>query len=354
MSTKEGSSRSLRSDITFAFILALALYLAWLVREVLVLLYVSALFAVVLQPLVQSVGNLRIGRVQPFKRVAIFVLLLFVVGGLTAFGFLALPPVIRDLQEFGKEMPERLPAIMDRLRHVPFADSINVSDLSEQIQTFAGHSATYLLFSLKTGANSLFTIAMGLILTIYFTLEGDVAYRWVLSLLPQQGRTRLDRALRRADVRMGRWLIGQAGLMLILGLASTVVYLSLHVRYASALGVLTGMLNIIPVLGAAVCIVLALMAAAVDSWGRVLGVGIFYIIYLWIENSFLTPRIMKSSVDLPGLAIIVALLLGAELQGVVGALVSVPTAVLVAVLVDEYLVQRDREGPVGAVQESSD
>jgi predicted PurR-regulated permease PerM len=100
------------------------------------------------------------------------------------------------------------------------------------------------------------------------------------------------------------------------------------------------------VLGAAVCIVLALLAAVVDSWGRVLGVSIFYVTYLWLENSFLTPRIMRSSVDLPGLAIIVALLLGAEWAGVVGALVAVPTAVLVAELVDEYLVSKELEPAV--------
>ena len=334
------SSRSLRSDITFVFALALAGYVAWLVRRILVLLYVSALFAVVLQPLVQFVGGLRIGRFQPFRRVAIFILVLLVVGGLVAFGFFALPPVIRDLEEFGKEMPLRLPPILDRLRHFPLASRIDFHDLASRIQDFAGHSATYLLLSLRNWASSLFTIAMGLILTIYFTLEGDVAYRWALSLFPPESRARLDRTLRRAEVRMGRWLIGQGSLMLILGLTSTVVYVSLNVRYASALGVLTGLLNIIPVLGAALCIVLALLAAAVDSWGRVLGVGIFYVAYLWLENSFLTPRIMKSSVDLPGLAILVALLLGGELAGVVGALVSVPTAVLVAELVDEYLVSK--------------
>lgn len=334
-------ARNIRSGIVFAFGIAIAIYLAWMIRKVLILLYVSALFAVVLQPLVQFIGGLRIGRFQPFRRVAIFILLLFVIGGLGTFAFLALPPVARDLQEFGKEMPQRLPIVMERLRHVPLANRINVADLSEQIQNYAGQSATYLLLSIKNWASSLFTIAMGLILTIYFTLEGDVAYRWALSLVPPGNRQRLDQTLRRAEVRMGRWLIGQGSLMLILGLTSTVVYVSLHVRYASALGVLTGLLNIIPVLGAAICIVLALLAAAVDSWGRVLGVGIFYVAYLWIENSFLTPRIMKSSVDLPGLAIIVALLLGSELQGVVGALVSVPTAVLVAELVDEYFVSRE-------------
>lgn len=346
MTTTVRTSRSLRSDITFAFAIALAGYLAWLLRHVLVLLYVSALFAVVLQPLVQFVAALRIGRFQPFRRVAIFILLLFVVGGLVAFGFVAIPPVVRDLQEFGREMPQRLPLIMERLRHVPLANRINVADLSEQIQGFAGESATYLLLSIRKWAGSLFTIAMGLILTIYFTLEGDIAYSWALSLFPAHSRDRLDLTLRRAEVRMGRWLMGQGSLMLILGLASTVTYLSLHIRYASALGVLTGLLNIVPVLGAAICIVLAALAGAVDSWGRVLGVGIFYLAYLWVENSFLTPRIMKSSVGLPGLAIIVALLLGSELAGVIGALVSVPTAVLVGELIDEYLVRKNPEPAV--------
>ena len=337
------SSRSLRNAILFTFALGFAIYLAFVVRRILVLLYVSALFAVVLQPLVQFVGGVRIGRFQPFRRVAIFILLLFVVGGLVAFGFLALPPVIKDLQEFGQQMPMRLPGIMQRLRNVPLANRINVADLTDQIQNFAGQSATYLLLSIRKWAGSLFTLAMGLILTIYFTLEGDVAYRWALSLFPARGRARLDRTLRRAEVRMGRWLIGQGSLMLILGLTSTAVYEFLHVRYASALGVLSGLLNIIPVLGASLSVVLALLAAAVDSWGRVLGVAIFFLAYLWLENSFLTPRIMKSSVDLPGLAIIVALLLGSELAGVLGALVSVPTAVLVAELIDEYLVGKDLE-----------
>ncbi len=333
--------RTLRGDITFLFALALACYVAWLVRDVLFLLYVSALFAVVLQPFVLFIARLRIGRFRPFEKTAIFILLVLVLGGLVAFGFFALPPVIRDLEEFGKEMPVRLPQMLDRLKHFPLASRLNITDLSLRIQDYAGHGATLLLSSIKSWASSLFAIAMGLILTIYFTLEGDSAYRWFLSFFPVGQRNRLDMTLRQAEVRMGKWLIGQGSLMLILGLTSTVVYLALHVRYAYALGVLTGLLNIIPVVGAAICIVLALLAAAVDSWGRVVGVAVFYLIYIQVENSFLTPRIMKSSVDLPGLAIIVALLLGSALEGVLGALVSVPTAVLVAVLAEEYLVARD-------------
>ncbi len=340
------SSRSLRSDITFAFALALACALAWMIRDVLMLMYVSALFAVVLRPITLFIAGLRIGRWHPFKNMAIFVLLFVSIGGLVLFGFFAFPPVMRDLNEFAHEMPFRLHGLLYKLKHVPLVNQINTDDLTAKIQDFLGHGATFLMLALKNWADGLFTIAMGLILTICFTLEGDGAYRWFLSFFPRGSRDRLDLALRRADRRMGKWLLGQGSLMLILGITSTVVYVSLHIRYAFALGVLTGLLNIIPVLGAAACIALALLAAAVDSWGRVIGVSIFYLIYLQLENSFLTPRIMKSSVDLPGLGIIVALLLGSELAGVVGALVSVPTAVLVAVLIDEYLVADDAKNLV--------
>jgi predicted PurR-regulated permease PerM len=238
-------------------------------------------------------------------------------------------------------MPTRLPDLLEKFKKIPFADQLNTAEISSRVQDFASQAATYLLLSIRDWAGNLFDIVMGLILTVYFILEGDQAYRWFLSFFPPESRDRLDKSLRRAEIRMGKWLLGQGSLMLILGLTSTIVYLSLGVRYAYALGFLTGLLNIIPVIGAAVCVALALLVAAIDSWGRVLGIAVFYLVYLQVENSYLTPRIMKSSVNLPGLAILVALLLGFALEGVPGALVSVPTAVLVAVLLDEYLVHKD-------------
>ena len=240
-------------------------------------------------------------------------------------------------------MPTRLPGFLDKLKHIPFADQVNTDEISTKVQDFISNAATYLLLSIKNWAGAIFSIAMGLILTVYFILEGDVAYRWGLSFFPPEKRPRLDAALQRAEVRMGQWLLGQGSLMLLLGLASTIVYVSLHVRYAYALGVLTGLLNIIPVIGAAVSIALALLVAAIDSWGRALGIAIFYLVWIQVENSFLVPRIMGTRVGLPGLSILIALLIGSELGGVLGAIVSVPTAVLVSVLIDEYLVHKEPE-----------
>ncbi len=341
MKSSASTSHDFRREIVFAFVLFLGCYLCWLVRDVLILLYVSALFAVVLSPLVRATARFRIGRWQPFKGAAIFFLLLGVAAAITAFGFLALPPVIDDLQEFGREMPTRLPAILQELKGIPFAQHLDTADIVSRLQGFASHAATSLLRSIGEWAGRLFDVAMGFVLTVYFILEGDQAYRWFLSLIPAGSRERLDKTLQVAELRMGKWLLGQVSLMLILGVTSTVVYLALGVRYASALGVLTGLLNIIPVVGAAICICLALLVAAIDSWGRVLGVAIFYLVYLQVENSFLTPRIMKNRVGLPALSILAALLFGSALAGILGAMVAVPTAVLITVLLGEYVVQKD-------------
>lgn len=334
-------TRTLRSDIVFTFALGIGLAVAYYLRKELALLYVSALFAVVLMPVIRGVQRIKIGKWSPGRGSAIFIILLGVGGAITLFVMFALPPVIYDLREFVKELPTRGPAMLNRLKHLPFASHLDVASLNARLQDYASNFATYLVTSVSIWASELFKIIAGIVLTIYFMLEGEHAYNWFLSFISPLRRERLNQTLLRADVRMGRWLLGQGTLMLILGVYSTVVFTLLHVRYSYALGVLMGVFNIIPVMGAVISMALVILAAAMDSWMRVVYVLIAYAIYAQVENSYLTPKIMKSSVDLPGLAIIVSLLLGSAIDGVVGAMVAVPTAVLIAVILDEYAVKRD-------------
>ena len=222
--------RTLRSDIVFGFALAFACALAWVLRDVLLLLYVSALFAVVLTPVVRFTADLKVGRFRPFKGMAVLVLMLVLLSALTAFGFMALPPVIRDLHQFSGEAPDRLPQMLAKLKTIPFANQLNADELSAKIQDLASGAATQLVLGIRDWAGGMFRILMGVILTLYFIAEGEQAYRWFLSFFPAEGRERLDKALRRAEIRMGKWLLGQGSLMLILGVTSTVVFASLHVR----------------------------------------------------------------------------------------------------------------------------
>ncbi len=331
--------RSARADIAFAFALAIGLCVVWVVHDVLLIVYVSGLFAVVLMPVVNGLRRIRIGKWHPSRVVAILMLFLIVAGLAGLFFGIALPPVARDMSEFVKELPIRGPQLLLRAQELPIIRHLDLSALNARLQDLASSSASYVLISIRNGASRFFDLLTGVILTVYFMLEGEHAYAWFLSFFPEQQRARLDRTLGRAELRMGRWLLGQASLMLTLGLVSTIAFLALKVRYAYALGVLMGAFNLIPILGALISVSLALLVAAIDSWGRALGVLIVYLVYAQLENSVLTPRIMQKSVGLSGLAVLISLMLGASIAGVVGALVSVPTAVLVAELLNEYLVK---------------
>jgi predicted PurR-regulated permease PerM len=341
-----GRTRSVRGYIIFTFAIALALAAAYVIREILLLLYVSALFAVVLTPVIRWIMHLHIGRWHPGRGLAILLLLVSVGAATVLFFVFALPPVVHDLQSLITELPTRGPQLLAQVHRVPFASHINLAGLTARLQGYFSNFAEYLFLSITNWAGKLADVGAVVFLTIYFMLEGDEAYHWMLSFFPKASRERLNITLLRADVRMGKWLLGQGSLMLILGLCSLIVFVMLNVRYAYALAVLMGALNIIPIVGAMVSMALVLLAAAIDSWEKVVGVTIFWAIYSQVETSFLTPRIMKSSVDLSALGVLVALLMGSKLAGVIGAMIAVPTAVLVSVLVQEYLIQNDDAEPV--------
>jgi predicted PurR-regulated permease PerM len=339
-------TRSARGNVVFAFAIALVLATAYLMREILLLLYVSALFAVVLSPIIRAITRLHVGKWHPGRGLAIFLLLLSLAAAATLFFAFALPPVLRDVQSLVAELPTRGPQLLDQLHRVPFVSHLNLSGINSKLQGFASNFAEYLFLSLSGWAGKLADLGAVLFLTVYFMLEGDEAYHWALSFFPKSTRGRLNDTLLRADARMGKWLVGQGGLMLILGLCSLIVFVLLKIRYAYALAVLMGALNIIPIVGAMVSMALVLLAAATDSWEKMAGVAIFYAIYAQVETSYLTPRIMKSSVDLSALGVLIALLMGSKLAGVIGAMIAVPTAVLVSVLIQEYLVQHDEPEPI--------
>jgi predicted PurR-regulated permease PerM len=333
----------IRGHILFVFAVLIALGLAWRLRSVLEIVYVSALFAVVLSPIVQHIMKIKIRKWSPSRTLAIVVLVLSVFVGLGLFLYIALPPVLHDAKSFASDLPQRIPGIVSKLKRLPLADKFGVDAMAEKSEQLVTSTAQYILASAPLWLKGFFDLITALLLCIYFMLEGEEVYHYFLSFFAQPGRARLGKTLEVAEVRMSKWLIGQGSLMLILGVCSTIVFAILHVRYFFLLGVLMGLFNIVPVMGGVITIVLASGVAALDSWTKMAGVMIFYAIYVQVENGYLTPRIMRSSVNLMGLSVLIALIAGTALAGVVGALVSVPTAALIAVLADEYLVKKDAD-----------
>lgn len=322
--------------IVWAFAVGLLLFLVYTLRNTLLLLYLSAVFAVVLSPAVDWVNRLRIGRWHPGRAASIVIIIGVVLVLLAVFLVLALPPVISDVQQLIQQLPARVRQLQSRLGSLPFLRQIDLQTIGGYISSFLGG----LTGLVSTTAGAVVSLAAVIVLTAYLILDGARVFDWMISLLPPDISPRLRDTLLRAGVRMRGWLVGQAMLMLVLGASSAVAFGLLGVRYYYLLAVFAGVSNIIPMLGPVLTVILAGLAAAIDSFSKLIGVLIFYLAYQQVENALLTPRIMKMQVQLSSTAVLVALLVGGELAGIPGALVAVPSAVIVSELANEYLVHR--------------
>jgi predicted PurR-regulated permease PerM len=336
-----------RSDILFFFGVLLALWIAYTVRDVLLLIYVSALFAVVLSPAIGVIQRVKIGGRRAGRGFAILFLILILVMAATLFMAFAFPPIYRDARQFAADWPKHLASLSEEVRRLPFGAKIDPAELQKYAAEIVG-GAGGLFLNLAGGIFGIFT---GIILTTYFIIDGERVFQWAVSLFPFEQQPRLSSTLLRADHRMRNWLMGQTMLMVSLGLASLGVYYFLGLKYFYVLAMYAGVANLVPIVGPISALVIASTVAALDSPQKIFGVVIFHAVYAQFESAFLSPRIMRSTVQLSPLAVIIALALGGSLAGVLGALVSVPTAALVAVFADEYLVKKKKsEGALAAAE----
>lgn len=333
-----------RSDILFFFGVLLILWIAYLVRDVLLLIYVSALFAVVLSPAIGVIQRMHLGTWRASRGFALVFLVLVLVLAAALFMAFAFPPIYRDSRQFAADWPKHLASLSETLRNVPFANKIDTGQLQKLAAEIVGGAGGLFL----NVAGGIFGIFTAVILTAYFIIDGERAFRWMVSLFPLDQQPRLHSTLLHAEHRMRNWLIGQALLMSCLGLTSLAAYYFLHLRYFYVLAMFAGVANIVPIAGPLSAVVIASSVAALDSVEKVVGVIIFHAVYVQFESAFLSPRVMRSTLQLSPLAVIVALALGGSLAGVVGALVSVPTAALVAVFADEYLVKKKTKEAMAA------
>jgi predicted PurR-regulated permease PerM len=339
VSVAEQRSAVVRSHILFAVAVFLALALGYRIARELEIIYVSALFAVVLMPLVKSITALNLRGYRPSNAVAVLAILVVATVAFALFFFLGLPPVLRDFRNFLTEAPQRVPAAIARIKRLPLANKFDLDDLAARAENFLAALGSYIVNAIPAWLSHVFDILTTVFLCIYFILEGDRAYEFFLSLFEMEHRRRLDITLRKASLKMSKWLFGQGTLMLSMGVTFIIAFAVLHVRYFLLLGVMMGLFNVIPIAGAAITVSLSLIVASLDSWSKMFAVLGVYLVYLNVENAILTPRIMRTSLNMMGLTVLIALLIGTSLAGIVGALVAVPTAALVSVLLEEYAVQ---------------
>jgi predicted PurR-regulated permease PerM len=322
-----------------------AVALALAVREargVIVLVLVSIFLAVGLNPLVEALERRGIRR-----RWGVLMVTLALVGIVTLF-IVSLVPVLRDQIN---AIITNAPGWLDSLRQNKTIDNLDkkydvISKVTEKLQD---PSLAQTLFG------SLFTVGLAVLSALFNAFLVFVLTLYFLSALPQikdacyslAPASRRDRVTQLGDAILrgvGGYVSGAFIIALCAG-TSSLIFLEIVGlgSYALALALVVAVLDFVPLVGATIGAVLVSIIGFATSLGIGIACVVFYVVYQQVENYVLYPRVMRSSVNVPGVVTVVAVLLGGTLMGVVGAMLAIPMAAAVLLLMREIVVRRQDE-----------
>jgi len=177
-------------------------------------------------------------------------------------------------------------------------------------------------------------------LTFFMLLEGRSWVERFYGLLPERSQPRWRRVGHDIYRTVGGYVTGNLLISLIAGVSITIVLLGMGVPYSVALGLLVAVLDLIPLAGATIAGIIVVAVAFVHSIVAGIVVAVFFIVYQQLENHFLQPVIYGRTVQLSPLVVLVAVLVGAALAGILGALAAIPVAGTMQVIVRDLLAHR--------------
>jgi predicted PurR-regulated permease PerM len=314
------------------------LWTAYLARGVLLIVYVAALVAIGLSPLVTAIErreNALTGDRIP-RWLAILSIYLIVIATLVGIGMLVFPPLVSQARELWQELPELLHRgqqfLIDRGL---MSRELSVREAVEKAPVGRGDAVETVvrgLWGVVGGIVGLFTI---LILAFYFLLDSDLITDTVVRLFPRSERPRVANAFRRVTNKVSAWLGGQLLLAGVIGGSAALALWLMGVPYFYVLALIAALGELIPIIGPLLAAIPAIAVAATVSPALALGVAIFFLVQQQFENHVLVPKVMSRQVGVSAVVVIVALMLGGALMGIVGAILAVPSAAILHVFFQE-------------------
>jgi predicted PurR-regulated permease PerM len=312
---------------------------AYRVRDLIVQLVVAVVLALAAEPLVQAFERRGLGR-------GAAVGLSFALLALALVTFLYL--LVKPLADETTHLVHDSPALLDQLTHgrgrlgflerkFEIVERVQSAVDSGKLSAAAGPAWGVVNGAVHTGAAIVFV----LFLMLFVQLGGRQWYDSLVALVPEGGRPRVQRTGSGIAQAVGGYVSGNLLISVIAGSVATVVLYAASVPYPIALGLLVAILDLIPLVGATLgTVVVAAVALASQGWVTAAIVVAALVLYQQVENHVLQQLVYHRTVKLSPLAIALSVAAGAELGGVVGALLGIPFAGAVKVVATELLAWR--------------
>ena len=350
MSQTSPQSSDPRSLIRYACaavaVTAILLWTVYLIRGPLLLIYVSALFATGLAPLVRIIERQRIVALSKRRlprAAAILVIYASVIGLIAGIGAAVVPPMVRQSQEFWKHLPDYMDQAQLKLASWGLIQPEgSFKDLLEKAPAGSGDAVSVIIGALWGFVGGIFGLISILLLTFYLLVEAQDVFNVFVRLFPRRDRHRISNICELVAVKISAWLGGQMLLGAIIGSMTAVGFFFMGVPYFFVLALVAGIGEMIPMVGPLLSAIPAVLVALTVSPGLALGVAGYCWALQLIENNVLVPKVMGETVGLSAVTVIISLAIGSELLGLVGALLAVPTAAIIQVLFEElYLAEKE-------------
>lgn len=332
--------------IRFILVL-LGLWLLYVTRDILVLLFMVIIIVAALSPTVDRWAKYLS---RPGAVVAIFLLVFAIIALVFS---LILPPFIQQLRDFSLNLPLYADQL-SRSDNPAFLDSLvtlvkeNLNAVSSQLSNI-GSNILSKTAGVISGVVAVITI---ILLSFYLLIEEDGVRKMYRGILPDEWHAPFSEITRKIAIKLGAWLRGQLILMGVVGLLTTLGLLVIGHPYALTLGIWSGVTEVIPIVGPWIGAVPGVIVGLTESPLQAFLALVVYLIVQQLENSVLVPKIMGKAVGLNPFVVIVAILVGGKLYGLMGVLLSVPLAAAISVIVDDWAVIRQAIRPHGKLKES--
>ncbi len=312
------------------------LYLLVQVRGTLLLLGIAIFLAVALGPAVDFFSRGRMPRAAAI--LLVYVLLVCMLAGVLS---LVVPPVVNGAADLSRDIPEYISDLRDNATIRDFDNKYDItSKLQEQAQTLPAKlgDAAGALQSVATGVfNAAFQLLTILTMTFFLLLDGRRISNFLITRFGRHREERLRGIAERIYKSTAGYVAGALTITSINGILTFVVLTILGVPFAVPLAVMMSFFGLIPLVGATIGGVLILIVTMFTTGFSAAAIyGVFLIFYQQVENNVLQPFIFKRTVNVPPLAVIVAILAGSSILGVVGALVAIPIAAALQIVIKEF------------------
>jgi predicted PurR-regulated permease PerM len=343
------ASDSPRALIRYTLVgLALTVFVCWVlweVRDALMLVYISALVAIGVSPLVNAIERKRFMRQQVPRWAAILVIYLFIIGVIVGVGILIIPPIIMQARGLVMELPRLLHQGQQWLiDHGWLAREITAQEAVQQTAgTGRAQDTVGLLVNAALGfVGGVFGVITILVLAFYLLVDSNGLVTVFVRLFPREKRKQVEGACHRVTNKVSAWLGGQLLLGGIIGSTAALGLFLMGVPFFYVLALIAGVGEMIPIVGPILSAVPAIAVALSVKPALALGVIAFFFAQQQLENHILVPRIMQRQVGISAVFVIIALLIGGSLLGIIGAILAVPTAAILQVVFQELMNDSDK------------